>query len=139
MLSRARDCAYEGYASARAVPIGTRMADVFEFENCPLRNATHKVADRSAAFRLVAGQVWPAARRAERVELTDEGIEAWSLSGHTRLAWSEITSVRSYRVPFGRRTLHVRSASGRIEIAPLLPGYEQIRERIFTLAPTVSD
>jgi hypothetical protein len=112
------------------------MADVFEFEHCPLRNATHKVADRSSAFRLVAGQVWPAARRAERVELTDEGIEAWSLSGHTRLAWSEITSVRSYRVPFGKETLHIRSGSGRIEIAPVLPGYEQIRERVFTLAPS---
>jgi hypothetical protein len=126
--------------AGRALPIQGHMpdADVFEFEYCPLRNATHKIADRSSTFRLMARQVWPAARRAERVELTDDGIEAWSLGGHTRLAWSEITSVRSYRVPFGRRTLHIRSDAGRIEIAPILPGYDEIRERVFTLAP-VSD
>jgi hypothetical protein len=115
------------------------MPDVFEFENCPLRNATHKVADRSSAVRLVARQVWPAARRAERVELSEDGIEAWSLGGHTRLAWSEITKVSSYRMPFGRRTLHIRGAGGRIEVAPVLPGYEQIRERVFALAPVSSE
>jgi hypothetical protein len=114
------------------------MTDVFAFENCPLRNATHKVADRSAVVRTVARAVWPAARRAERVELSDEGIEAWSLGGHSHLAWDDVTTVRSWRMPFGRRALHVRGAGARIEVATLMPGYEQIEQRVRELATSAA-
>jgi hypothetical protein len=38
-------------------------------------------------------------------------------------------------MPFGKRTLHIRGKGGRIEVAPVLPGYEQIRERVFALSP----
>ena len=102
----------------------------YEFEYCPLRNASHKVADRSAAVRAVARTLWPAARRAERVELSDEGIESWGLGGHTRLRWDEITEVRSGRVLLGRTTLRISGPAGHMQIAPILPGYGEIEQRV---------
>lgn len=106
------------------------MTDVFAFEHCPLRNATHAVADRSSLVRCAARTLWPAARRAERVELSDDAIEVWGLGGHTRLAWGEITDVRSSRTLLGRRTLRVRGETGRMQIAPILPGYDEIERRV---------
>jgi hypothetical protein len=111
------------------------VTDVFAFEHCPLRNATHKVADHSAIVRGTARALWPAARRAERVELSDEAIEVWGLGGHTRLAWCEITRVRSARTLLGRRTLRIRGGRGRIQIAPILPGYAEIERRVLAHAP----
>jgi hypothetical protein len=111
------------------------MTDVFAFEHCPLRNATHAVADRSALVRGAARALWPAARRAERVELSDEAIEVWGLGGHTRLGWSEITAVRSARTLLGRKTLRIRGSDRTIQIAPILPGYAEIERRVLAHAP----
>lgn len=110
------------------------MTDVYAFEHCPLRNATHAVADRSAIVRGAARALWPAARRAERVELSADGIAAWSLGGHTRLGWDEITAVRSGRTLLGRKTLRVRGETGRMQIAPILPGYAEIERRVLARA-----
>ncbi len=110
------------------------MTDVFAFEHCPLRNATHAVADRSSLVRCAARTLWPAARRAERVELSDDAIEVWGLGGHTRLAWGEIRDVRSSRTLLGRKTLRVRGDAGRIQIAPILPGYDEIERRVLAHA-----
>jgi hypothetical protein len=112
------------------------MTDVFAFEHCPLRNATHKVADHSAIVRGTARALWPAARRAERVELSDEAIEVWGLGGHTRLAWGEITAVRSSRTLLGRKTLRIRGGQRRIQIAPILPGFAEIERRVRAKAPS---
>jgi hypothetical protein len=106
------------------------MSDTYAFEHCPIRDMAHSVADRSSAVRLIARALWPAARRAERVELSDEGIEAWTLDGHTRLAWGDVTDVRSARTLFGRRMLQIRGTSGRIEVAPILPRYEELERRV---------
>ena len=106
------------------------MPDTYAFEDCPLRNMAHSVADRSSAVRLVARALWPAARRAERVELSDEGIEAWSLGGQTRLMWGDVTDVRSARTLLGRQTLRIRGTSGRIDVAPILPRYEELERRV---------
>jgi hypothetical protein len=111
------------------------MTDVYAFEHCPLRNASHKVADRSAIVRGTARALWPAARRAERVELSDDAIEVWGLGGHTRLAFTEITTVRSARTLLGRKTLRIRGGKGRIQIAPILPGYAEIERRVLARAP----
>lgn len=111
------------------------MTDVYAFEHCPLRNATHKVADRSALVRGTARALWPAARRAERVELSDDAIEVWGLGGHTRLAWDEITGVRSERTLFGRKTLRIAGGGRPIQIAPILPGYDEIERRVLEHAP----
>jgi hypothetical protein len=107
-----------------------RMTDVYAFERCPFRDFAHSVADRSSIVRRAAHALWPAARRAERVEISDDGIEAWTLTGRTQLAWSDVASVDSERRLLGRRTLRVRGAGGRIDIAPILPGYAELESRV---------
>ncbi len=106
------------------------MTEAFAFPQCPFRDATHCVVDRSSLARAVAGTVWPSARRAERVELTDEGIEAWTLVGRTRLRWEELTGVREVGGVLRRRALLAEGPAGRIEIAPILPGFATIEARL---------
>jgi hypothetical protein len=106
------------------------MTDVYEFERCPFRDAAHAVADRSSIARSAARVLWPAATRAERVEISDEGIEAWTLTGSTKLAWDDVTDVRVARSPLGRRMLRIRGSAGRIDVAGFLPGYEAIESSV---------
>jgi hypothetical protein len=105
------------------------MTEVFAFEHCPFRNAAHAVADRSSIVRHAAHALWPAARRAERVELSDDGIDAWTLTGQTHLAWDDVT-VRSARTLLGRELLRIDGAGGQIEVAPVLPGYDELERRV---------
>lgn len=42
----------------------------------------------------------------------------------------DVTGVASARTLLGRRTLRIRGASGRIEIAPILPGYAELENRV---------
>jgi hypothetical protein len=106
------------------------MPDVYAFEPCPFRDLAHAVADRSSIVRQTARALWPSARRAERVEITDEGIAAWTLVGQTRLGWGEVTAIGTERALFGRETLQIRGVGGRIDIAPILPGYEELERRV---------
>jgi hypothetical protein len=107
------------------------MPDTYAFEPCPFRDVAHAVADRSSIVRLAARALWPSALRAERVEISDEGIAAWTLVGQTHLGWEEVTAIGSERTLLGRRTLRIRGASGRIDVAPILPGYEDLERRVF--------
>ena len=107
-----------------------RMPEIYAFEHCPFRNAAHAVADRSAVVRGLAHALWPAARRAERVEISDDGIDAWTLTGRTHLAWDDVASVRSERTFLGRETLRIDGPAGRIAVAPVLPGYEDLERRV---------
>jgi len=75
------------------------MTDVYAFERCPFRDAAHAVADRSCVARSAARVLWPAATRAERVEVSDEGIEAWTL---TRTTNDALEVLREAKVPAGR-------------------------------------
>jgi Bacterial PH domain len=106
------------------------MPDVYSFDSCPFRDTAHAVADRSSIARSIARALWPAARRAERVEISDEGIEAWTLVGQTRLTWDDVTDVESTRTLLGRRTLRIHGTDGRIDVAPILPGYAEIESRV---------
>jgi hypothetical protein len=106
------------------------MSEIYAFEHCPFRNAAHAVADRSAVVRSLAHALWPAARRAERVEISDDGIDAWTLTGQTHLAWDEVTTVRSERTFLGRETLRIDGPAGSIDVAPVLPGYEDLERRV---------
>jgi hypothetical protein len=106
------------------------MPEVYAFEKCPFRDIAHALADRSRVVRRAAAALWPSARRAERVELSDEGIAAWTLVGETRLAWDEVTAVRSERALLGRKTLRIRGAGGRIDVANVLPGYAELERRV---------
>ena len=107
-----------------------RMTNVYAFERCPFRDMAHAVADRSSIARHAAKALWPAARRAERVEVSDEGIEAWTLTGTTRLAWDDVTEVESVRTPLGRRSLRIRGGGERIEIVAILPGFAELETRV---------
>jgi hypothetical protein len=107
------------------------MTDVYAFEQCPFRDMAHAVADRSSIVRHTARAVWPSARRAERVEISDQGIAAWTLVGQTRLAWDEVTDIGSERTLLGRKTLRIRGAGARIDVAPVLPGYDELERRVF--------
>jgi hypothetical protein len=106
------------------------MTDVYAFENCPFRNVAHAVADRSSIVRHTARALWPSARRAERVELSDDGIAAWTLVGETHIGWDEVTAVACERTLLGRKTLRIRGSGGRIDVAPILPGYEELARRV---------
>jgi hypothetical protein len=106
------------------------MTEVYAFQDCPFRSAAHAVADRSSVVRRAAHALWPAARRAERVEVSDEGIEAWTLTGRTQLAWDDITDVHCERTLLGRETLRIDGPAGRIHIAPALPRYDELERRV---------
>jgi hypothetical protein len=106
------------------------MTEVYAFEHCPFRNAAHAVADRSSLVRHAAHALWPAARRAERVEISDEGIDAWTLTGQTHLSWDDVTEVRSARTLLGRELLRIDGADGQIQVAPVLPGYDELERRV---------
>jgi Bacterial PH domain len=106
------------------------MTEVYAFEHCPFRNAAHAVADRSSIVRHAAHALWPAARRAERVEISDDGIDAWTLTGQTHLAWDDVTDVHSERTLLGRQTLRIDGSAGHIHVAPVLPGYDELERRV---------
>ena len=106
------------------------MPDIYAFEQCPFRDMAHAVADRSSIVRHTARALWPSARRAERVEISDEGIAAWTLVGETHLAWEEVTAIGQERTLLGRKTLRIRGAGGRIDVAPVLPGYAELESRV---------
>jgi hypothetical protein len=114
------------------------MTDVYAFERCPFRDAAHAVADRSSVARSAARVLWPAATRAERVEITDEGIAAWTLTGTTRLAWDDVTAVQVGRSPLGRRMLRIRGAAGRIDVVGFLPGYAALESRVLAARPALA-
>ena len=60
----------------------------FEYEYCPLRSRAHRLARMMPPIRALAGMVWPAARRADRIQLTQDGLLARSLSGYVRIGWT---------------------------------------------------
>jgi hypothetical protein len=119
-----------GHAPPPQLDESVGMPEIYAFEPCPFRDAAHSVADRSSIARAAARALWPAARRAERVELSDEGIAAWTLVGQTRIAWNDIEAVGSERTLLGRETLRIHGSQARIDIAPILPGYEEIERRV---------
>ena len=43
--------------------------------------------------------------------------------------------MRSARTLLGRKTLRIRGSRGRIQIAPILPGYAEIERRVLAHAP----
>jgi len=100
---------------------------VFEYPPCPLRDATQAVAAAFPPLRIIAGLAWPAARRAERVEVSESGITARSLAGHDSIAWSDVAAVRRARTTWGRMTVHIIARTGRqIEVAETIPGFDEL-------------
>jgi hypothetical protein len=100
----------------------------FEYEDCPLRDRAHAVARVLPFLRPLAGLVWPAARRADRVQLSDDGMLARSLSGYARIGWDEVRAVHRSRTTWGRMTVHVVAAkpSRQIEITESMPDFDDL-------------
>jgi hypothetical protein len=106
---------------------GVMEPAVFEYPRCPLRDASQAVAGALPPLRVVAALAWPAARRADRVEVSEDGIEAWSLAGHDSIAWEDVAAVRRAQTTWGRMTVHVLGQDGsRIEIAETIPGFDEL-------------
>jgi len=59
------------------------------------------------------------------------GHRSLELVGETHLAWEEVTAIAEERTLLGRKTLRIRGAGGRIEVAPVLPGYDELERRVF--------
>jgi hypothetical protein len=53
---------------------------------------------RCGAWRVA----WPAARRADRVAVSENGIDARTLAGHESIAWSDVAAIRRARTTWGR-------------------------------------
>jgi PH (Pleckstrin Homology) domain-containing protein len=106
------------------------MSDLvtYEYEYCPLRSRAHRMARIVPPIRPLAALTWPAARRADRVELSEDGLRVRSLAGYTRIGWDEIGAVHRSRTTWGRMTLHVVASgpSRHIEIAESMPGFDDL-------------
>jgi len=103
-------------------------AVVYEYEHCPLRDRTQAVARVLPLLRPLAALVWPAARRADRIELSPDGVFARSLSGYVRIPWDQVQAVHRSRTTWGRMTVHVVAAkpNRHIEIAESMPGFDEL-------------
>ncbi len=101
---------------------------VYEYEHCPLRNRVQSVARVVPPLRPLAGLVWPAARRADRIELSPDGVFARSLTGYARIPWDQVQAVHRSRTTWGRMTVHVVATkpSRQIEIAESMPGFDEL-------------
>ncbi len=101
---------------------------VFEYEDCPLRDRAHAVARVLPFLRPLAAIAWPAARRADRIQLSEDGILARSLAGYARIGWDEVGAVHRSRTTWGRMTVHVVAGSPdrQIEIAESMPGFDEL-------------
>jgi hypothetical protein len=100
----------------------------FEYDHCPLRSRAHRVARVVPPLRAVAGLIWPAARRADLVELSADGVFARSLAGYARISWDEVEAVQRSHTTWGRMTVHVlaRRPARQIEIAQSMPGFDEL-------------
>ena len=106
---------------------GTVEPLVFEYPRCALRDASLAVARALPPVRAAAALAWPAARRADRVAVSEQGIDARSLAGSQSIAWDDVAAVRLARTTWGRRTVHVIARTGsQIEIADTLPGFHEL-------------
>ena len=113
-------------------------AITFEYEHCPLRSRAHRIARVLPPLRPLAGLVWPAARRADRIELSDDGILARSLSGYARIGWDEVGAVHRSRTTWGRMIVNVVAGKPdrQIEIAESMPGFDELVRTILHNAGT---
>jgi Bacterial PH domain len=105
----------------------TMEPTVFEYPRCALRDACQVMAAAFPPLRAAAALAWPAARRADRVAVSPDGIEARTLAGREAIAWGDVAAVRRARTTWGRSTIHVIARTGsQIEIAETIPGFDEL-------------
>jgi hypothetical protein len=116
---------------------GRRCADdpvvevVYTYPHCPYREVAHAAVRKFPGLGKMAALVWPAATRAEWVQIDTLGIEATTLAGNTHIAWNHVCSTTMSRSPLGRRTLEIADDRGRrIVVASTLPDFADLRDRV---------
>jgi len=119
-----------GYRPPKRVSIlvGVDEQLTFEYPDCGLRHGARVVARVLPPVRPLAALVWPAARRADHVQLSADGIFARSFSGYARIGWDEVVAVHRARTTWGRMTVHITANSPvrLIEITESLPGFDEL-------------
>jgi len=108
----------------------------FEYPEGGIRRGARVAARALPPLRPLGALVWPAARRADRIELSADGIFARSFSGYVRIGWDEVVAVHRARTTWGRMTVHVLAGSPdrQIEIAESIPGFDQLVRTILANA-----
>ena len=103
---------------------------VFEYPECGLRRAAHRVCNAVPPLRPISGAVWAPARRADHLRLDERGLTARSLTGIAQLEWHEVVAVRREA---GHKTVLVVEGGEpwrTIEIASSLPGFETVAQAV---------
>lgn len=104
---------------------------VYTYPHCPYREVAHAAVRRVPGLGRVAARVWPAATRAEWVQVDPLGIEVTTLAGSTHIEWDHVCSTTLSRSPLGRRTLEIADDRGRrIVVASTLPDFADLRDRV---------
>jgi predicted SPOUT superfamily RNA methylase MTH1 len=100
----------------------------FEYPDCGLRRGARVFARMLPPLRPLATLAWPAARRADHVELSRDGIRARSFSGYARIGWDEVLAVHRARTTWGRMTVHIvaKNPGRQIEITESMPGFDEL-------------
>jgi hypothetical protein len=100
----------------------------FDYPDCGIRHAARMFARVLPPLRPLAALFWPAARRADHVELSHDGIFARSLAGYARIGWDDVLAVHRARTTWGRMTLHIvaDNPSRQIEVAESIPGFDEL-------------
>ncbi|MDX6593202.1 MAG: hypothetical protein QOJ13_2398 [Gaiellales bacterium] len=100
----------------------------FDYPDCGIRRRVRVCARVLPPLRPLAALCWPAARRADHVELSSDGIFARSLSGYARIGWDEVLAIHRARTTWGRMTVHIVANNPRrqIEITESIPGFDQL-------------
>jgi len=112
------------------------MEGVYTYPHCPFREVTHAAARRIPALRRIAAVLWPAARRAEWLRVSESAIESCGLGGRSQLRWDEIESVH-LRGKRRRARLVIQAEDGRrIVVAGTMPAFPELADRIGATAST---
>jgi hypothetical protein len=103
---------------------------VYAYPRCPFREVAHAAARRYPTVRRLSGMLWPAARRAEWLRLTDVEIESRGLASADQVRWEEIESVHVLRRGRAARLVIVAEDGRQIVVAGTMPQFVELTDRV---------
>jgi hypothetical protein len=103
---------------------------IYAYPRCPFREVAHAATRRSPALRRLSGALWPAARRAEWLRLTDLQIEWRGLARSDKLRWEEIESVHLLRRGRAARLVIVAEDGRQVVVAGTMPEFVELTDRV---------
>jgi len=108
----------------------SRVEGIYTYPRCPFREVAHAATRRLPALRRVSGVLWPAARRAEWLRLTDLQIESRGLAVSDQVRWEEIESVHVLRRGRNARLVIVAEDGRQIVVAGTMPQFGELTNRV---------